>query len=366
MKLAIQTGRKGLFLNYIKRGAGDADEQLAIDTALEKDDWKIYYKYLDSVYQQIVNHPASTVKERREAEIRLEVNRLYFDYDIEPESMSDYYEDWRNQEINHYIEAKTALMNAELYEEAEEYYLTETQKKQLQEEVKVALYRIKNNVPTNEGNKKAEFLELSQNVKYIGYLCAIVLFVQIFVRDFERKNMTQLGLQPYSRKELFWSKVCSMLLISSALLFVCFLSSAILANVLYQETINDCILILEENVVQMNFYGYILLMYVLGEVEVMIAATFIIWFGIYGFSSAFTIVIGCVLFFGKFALALAANRYHIFALRFVPLVWFDWSQFLRGDILVAGTTVGLSVIGTIVIGGLLLISANRQYMRMDF
>ncbi len=348
---------------YLYKTALEPAEQKAIDQAIDTDNWKIYYQYLDSTYKKTIEEELSFG--RLDAMVQLESNQLLYKYDIIPESPSDKYTDWRNEVIYQYQYNLERLLGAE-EGEREEYYLTDVMKKDLEEEQKLLLYRLENNVPVNRENGDAENIHNAQYIRYVAYVILILLFAQIFAQEFDRKTIQQTLLLPYKREKIYLSKLFVILQAACVYMILHFLVSILSVHLLSGEKIYDQLIVLNHSIVSMNYYLYIFIEHILGILEFLFIIIVMSWFTICGFSASFVSIAGVVCCFLKFFLIYAANQFHLFFLKYVPLLWLDWQQYLDANPCIPGLSMSMGMIGSLVLFGIFFASSLYMFIHKDF
>lgn len=360
--------RVGHIGTYLFKGAGDQERQKAIDESFEAEDWRIYLRWEDQGYKRSLQNESAAPLEKLEADMMLRINQLRYDENIAPEGFSDTenYQDWRNEVLYRYWDNQDLLFYEECFPASQDSYLTPSEKKYLEQECQLDWYRVKNNVPSNLSNARANFLQYTSYMKYAIFFCMLFLFTGVFTRELETGTMRQTMLLPYSRKKIFGAKCISMVIMAGGILTAAYLISVLAAMIVYRTPVQDEVFILFDHVIQMNFYLNLLMKYFVGWLEIMMIVFFIIWFGVYGFSATFVTIAGVILYYGKFIISVIATQFHLTIVRFIPLVWFDWNQFLGEKLLVSGLSPGMCVIGSVLIGSVLLVSSMRRFSTMDF
>ena len=101
--------RVNLVKSFLYKTCDQKEEQKAIDSALSKNNWKIYYKYRLKCNKDIINSDDGLERDIEEAKLQYIIINLYFEYNIVPEGRSDIYNDWRNEEIYKYYDANMSL-----------------------------------------------------------------------------------------------------------------------------------------------------------------------------------------------------------------------------------------------------------------
>lgn len=351
---------------YLYGNAPEQEAQQAINLAMKNDDWKIYYHYLDTVWKNDLRNSDSTKMDRLEATVQLKINSLLYQYNIEPEGMADEYQDWRNEVLYQYSDILNSLLGAELYQGDEDYYLSNAERKELRQQGKFLLYRLEHNIRPNRERGAADNMTAAVYAKYFAYAVLLILFYQIFIQEFDKKTICQTLLLPCSRREIYISKFLVMLQISVLYMLLHYIVSIVLVNGLSSEKIYSQLIMVSGHVFSVNFYGYLLLQYFLGVLEIIVTSIIMTWFGICGFSGVFSVVAGIITCYSKFLIVFIANRYHLFGLCFIPTVWFDWQQFLDGKPDIPNTSAGMGIIGTLIIFTAFFISGNKIFEKRDF
>lgn len=357
--------KAGLVRYYLYGNAPEQEAQQAINLSMKNDDWKIYYHYLDTLWKKDLDNPDSTKMDRLEATVQLKINSLLYQYNIEPEGMADEYQDWRNEVLYQYSDILTSLLGAELYQGDEEYYLSNSERKELKQQGKLLLYRLEHNIRPNRERGAADNMKAAEYAKYVAYAVLLILFYQIFIQEFDKKTICQTLLLPCSRKQIYISKFLVMIQISVLFMLSHYVVSIFTVSELYSEKIYSQLIMVSGHIFSVNYYGYLLLQYFLSVLEIIVTSIIMTWFGICGFSGVFSMVVGIIICYSKFLIVLIANRYHLFVLRFLPTIWFDWQQFLDGTPNIPNTSAGMGIIGTLIIIIAFFISGYKIFEKRD-
>lgn len=347
---------------YFNPNGMDKKEYQAVKQAFDKDDWKIYYRYQDSAMREEIKNGTADW----DVTVQLKANALLYKYDIEPEGMAEEYQDWRNELVYQYQDILETLLGAELYPGEEDYYLTAQQKRALKEEEKLILYRLAHNVRPNRQWGAGDNMKAAVYARYAVYAILLMLFVQIFVQEFDKKTIYQTLLLPYSRKEIYAAKLLMMLKISVLFMLVQYAANIITVNALSAETVYDQLVTVQGHLFHVNFYVFLLLKYLAGVLEIMVTSLLMTWFGICGFSGIFSVAMGLIVCYSRFFIVFAANKFHLYGLRFVPSLWFDWQQFLEEKPDIPNTSTAMGVTGTLIILCLLIFSGKRIFQSRDY
>lgn len=302
-----------------------------------------------------------------DAMVQLNLNQLRYEYDIIPEAQSDKYNDWRNEVLYQYQNNLEMILGSELMEgEIEEYYLTDAMKKDLEKEQKLLLYRLENNVPVNREKGNAENIHNSQYIRYVAYVILILLFTQIFAQEFDRKTIQQTLLLPYKREKIYFSKLIVILQVACIYMILHFLVSILSVHFLSEEKIYNQLIVLNHSIFSMNYYLYIFIEHILGILEFLFIIIVMSWFTICGFSGSFVSIAGVVCCFFRFFLSYAANQYHLYFLKYIPLLWLDWQQYLDANPCIPGLSISMGMIGSLVFFGIFFATSLYMFRHKDF
>lgn len=343
----------------------DSARQKAIEQAMETDDWKIYYRYLDSTYKKTIE-TSEEKSEVLDAMVGLESNQLLYKYDIIPEILSDHYQDWRNEVYYQYQNNLNILLGAELMEgDSKDYYLTDAMKKDLEKKQEILLYRLEHNIPANRDHGDADNIHNAQIVRYVVYIILILLFSQIFAQEFDQKTIQQVLFLPYKREKIFISKFIVLLQIACVYMILNFLVSILSVHIFSGEMIYDQLIVLNHSIFSMNYYLYIFIEYILGILDLFFIITVMSWFTICGFGASFVSIMGVVCCFLRFFLIYAANQFHLFFLKYIPLLWLDWQQYLEASPCIPGLSMSMGIIGSLLLFGLFFASSLFMFIHKD-
>lgn len=358
--------RVNLVKSFLYKTCDQKEEQKAIDSALSKNNWKIYYKYRLKRNKDIINSDDGLERDIEEAKLQDIIINLYFEYNIVPEGRSDIYNDWRNEEIYKYYDANMSLKLYNIYYGDSDYYLSGSEIKNLKQVSRISLYRIKNNIKSNDLNNSANLYQYLLDGKYVVFLCCLLYFFKISNDKFKRKIIRTDIIVPVERKVIYFEREIMFIGMYWILSLIYWIVAFLSVSVLHGVKINDFIYIINGKVGSMNFYLYLFIMWLTAFIEIYIIQNIIRIFELYDAPITISIFVSIFLLLGKFLIKEAAHRFHLYVLKYIPVVWFDWGQFVGNQPYVSGTKAGLCIIGSCLIVILCVLHSYKVFEQKSF
>lgn len=358
--------RVNLVKSFLYKTCDQKEEQKAIDSALSKNNWKIYYKYRLKCNKDIINSDDGLERDVEEAKLQDIIINLYFKYNIVPEGRSDIYNDWRNEEIYKYYDANMSLKLYNIYYGDSDYYLSGSEIKNLKQVSRISMYRIKNNIKSNDLNNSANLYQYLLDGKYVVFLCCLLYFFKISNDKFKRKIIRTDIIVPVERKVIYFEREIMFIGMYWILSLIYWIVAFLTVSVLHGVKINDFIYIINGKVGSMNFYLYLFIMWLTAFIEIYIIQNIIRIFELYDAPITISIFVSIFLLLGKFLIKEAAHRFHLYVLKYIPVVWFDWGQFVGNQPYVSGTKAVLCIIGSSLIVILCVLHSYKVFEKKSF
>lgn len=207
-----------LYLQYTKA----ADD---IYAAVDRDDLIGYY---DICMRILGLQNAEGDYEKATVEAEKAVLQLRIDKKIPVISrFSDYrttQEDWQNETLNALF---NDIYNLKMNRNNQGMQLSDEERRQLEGEIEVNTYRIKNDKPPVEANSLYGFLSVSSSLVSFISLFIIIIAATMMASEYSQGTIKLMLISPYKRWKLFYAKLTTVFLVSLLLLVILFASSVL-------------------------------------------------------------------------------------------------------------------------------------------
>lgn len=296
-----------------------------------KKQWQEYY---ESLKEELLFENGENIGDD------LEEITMRLDYDISPEKKEN---NWKNECLSNYFSNKTQISFQQTLDsmEREEQKICDYEK-----ENREILYRLKNNIQSNDEVSLANYLLKIINFDWMFILVSIMLTIICVCQEYTYDTWKNVLTQNLNRRKVLLSKLAALMIISALLLVVYMLISIAVGSVFYGSEIHDAIIQVKDIDINMNYYIYCFLRYCLIYAECIVVSIITIVASIILKKSMAVMGVMTIIEFGIPQVAIKmyeTNRITVF--KYVPTLCYDLSQYLEKQTVVWGMTFsyGLAV-----------------------
>ena len=312
----------------------NSEEAKKLRTLIEQDDWKSYFKRQDEERKKELSYQDIKPYEYDQIKLDLYISELRYKYNVKPNLGSE----WKNDLIIKYSGLKSDLLGYKYFPYSKEYKLTQEQKKEKENEAKMYLYRIKNNLKDNDQISYAGYLSLYTVASKVLLVFIVFLFAYIFYLEYKNNTIKQLMISRYSRTKIFISKLLSICAAAFIFVLLQLLISLIVGSLFYSGNLHPKLIVVNDSVVSLNYIAYLFIKYFLIYINILCYAFFALMITIIVKSAIFGISIAlCMTFLINPLLEYLSKNYSFTFVKYLPSISFDLMQFLDGKVFIPGT-----------------------------
>lgn len=218
--------------------------------------------------------------------------------------------------------------------------LTTKEKERLENEIKIAEYRLKNNVEPPASDSTASFLESSVNALSLISLFGVIVAAGIVSFEFGTGTIKMLLTRPIARWKILLSKLITTFLFTILLTTVGFALSALLGYVFF-DSAGTSLTIQDGKVTEVNLIGQTLYSYLLSYGDISMSIFFAFMLGTLFSSSSLAIGLTLFITFTSATLVALLQKYE-----FIKYFWFsvtDLNGIEKGYTILPDLTIGFAL-----------------------
>lgn len=341
--------RSSIVSSYIEALNGD-DAELAgyFKTIIENDDWREYYKYSikyhEDMFESIPNSKASRL-------ITIDKFELALKYNIKPTEKKDD----ANKQLIMYIQNMSQLIDNELSPNSELYYLSDNQIKALESENKILLYKMEHKIAQTDIISIENYMfKVSEYLIFIVAIISVIISATSIAGEYTLGTIKNLLIMPCRRKEIIFSKIIVISISVLVMTLLLMVSSMISGLIAFGEPSAPKLFVSNDDILEINYYKYILLRFLFGYIKIMMYSLTAFTLSQIARSSNIIIALISVLIVSLNPLiAYLSSEYRFTGLKWLPMISFDFNQFLEHTVIAQGLTLPMAI-GVVIITFLLL------------
>lgn len=218
--------------------------------------------------------------------------------------------------------------------------LTTKEKERLENEIKIAEYRLKNNVEPPASDSTASFLESSVSALSLISLFGVIVAAGIVSFEFGTGTIKMLLTRPIARWKILLSKLITTFLFTILLTTVGFALSALLGYVFF-DSVGTSLTIQDGKVTEVNLIGQTLYSYLLSYGDISMSIFFAFMLGTLFSSSSLAIGLTLFITFTSATLVALLQKYE-----FIKYFWFsvtDLNGIEKGYTILPDLTIGFAL-----------------------
>lgn len=218
--------------------------------------------------------------------------------------------------------------------------LTTKEKERLENEIKIAEYRLKNNVEPPTSDSTASFLESSVSALSLISLFGVIVAAGIVSFEFGTGTIKMLLTRPIARWKILLSKLITTFLFTILLTTVGFALSALLGYVFF-DSAGTSLTIQDGKVTEVNLIGQTLYSYLLSYGDISMSIFFAFMLGTLFSSSSLAIGLTLFITFTSATLVALLQKYE-----FIKYFWFsvtDLNGIEKGYTILPDLTIGFAL-----------------------
>lgn len=218
--------------------------------------------------------------------------------------------------------------------------LTTKEKERLENEIKIAEYRLENNVEPPASDSTASFLESSVSALSLISLFGVIVAAGIVSFEFGTGTIKMLLTRPIARWKILLSKLITTFLFTILLTTVGFALSALLGYVFF-DSAGTSLTIQDGKVTEVNLIGQTLYSYLLSYGDISMSIFFAFMLGTLFSSSSLAIGLTLFITFTSATLVALLQKYE-----FIKYFWFsvtDLNGIEKGYTILPDLTIGFAL-----------------------
>lgn len=236
---------------------------------------------------------------------------------------------------------RVAEQQAYLTAQLESPNLDEDAKKQIEDDLAVADYRLANDIAPFEMDTREQNIMDSHSFLSLVLMFAVIAAASIVASEFSQGTIKMLLSRPVKRWKILTSKYVTTLLYALVLTIIAFLSN-IIASYLFFDVGNGVMLdVRGGEVVEVSYWGRVLALYGLQFIGVMVFTTFAFMLGSVFRTSSLAIGLSIFLLFTGPTMVYFLSKYEI--VKYILFTHTDMTGYLTGNVFIPGITWPLSV-----------------------
>ena len=217
-----------------------------------------------------------------------------------------------------------------------------TSKKQLEKELAISEYRLDKNVAPMDPSGREQSVYDSHVMLSLVILFSVIVAASIVASEFSQGTIKMLLSRPVKRWKILTSKYLTTLLFAFVLTIIAFVSTMIASYLFYDASGGSILDYQNGSVVEVSYWGRVLVLYALQFVGVIIYTTFAFMIGSVFRSSSLAIGLSIFLLFVGPNIVFFLSKYE-----FVKYIFFthtDLTGYITGNLFVQGMTWTLSLV----------------------
>ena len=241
--------------------------------------------------------------------------------------------------------------------------LDDEQKEQVEEELAITEYRLKNDfAPLDPKGTESYLLDSHLMMSFIT-LFVVIVAAGIVASEFSQGTIKMLLSRPVKRWKILTSKFAATILYAVLLTLVTFLTTVIVSYLFFDTTGGGLLDFNDGNVVEVSYWGRVLTLYGLQFIGVCIYATFAFMIGSVFRSSSLAIGLSIFLLFMGPNVVYFLSRYEIS--KYILFAHTDLTGHITGQLLVSGITMPFSIAVLAVYVLVFLIVSYWSFVKRD-
>ena len=238
-----------------------------------------------------------------------------------------------------------------------------TSKKQLEKELAISEYRLDKNLEPMDPTGREQSVLDSHVMLSLVILFSVIVAASIVASEFSQGTIKMLLSRPVKRWKILTSKYLTTLLFAFLLTIIAFVSTMI-ASYLFYDSSGGAILDYQNgSVVEVSYWGRVLVLYVLQFVGVIVYTTFAFMIGSVFRSSALAIGLSIFLLFVGPNIVFFLSKYEI--AKYIIFTHTDLTGYITGNLFVPGMTWTLSLVVLTVYMFLFLVISFWSFTKRD-
>lgn len=238
-------------------------------------------------------------------------------------------------------EERVAEQQANLTAQLENPNLDAKARKQVEEDLAVAEYRLANDIAPFEMDTREQNIMDSHSFLSLVLMFAVIAAASIVASEFSQGTIKMLLSRPVKRWKILTSKYLTTLLYALVLTIIAFVSN-IIAGYLFFDAGNGAMLdVRGGEVVEASYWGRVLALYGLQFIGVVVFTTFAFMLGSVFRTSSLAIGLSIFLLFTGPTMVYFLSKYEI--VKYILFTHTDMTGYLTGNVFIPGLTWPLSV-----------------------
>lgn len=210
--------------------------------------------------------------------------------------------DWR---------AQTESERAELTAQLADPDLSASRKSELEDELKVAEYRLAEDAAPHESYSREQLIKDSSGIASLGMLFAIIVAAGIVATEFSDGTIKMLLARPVKRWKVMTSKFAATVLFGALLMLIGFLTSVVMSYILFSPDGGTELAVRGGEVSEISIWSPALYYLLLGFVNIVVYTTFAFMIGSVFRSGALAIGLSLFIYFSGNTVSMLLSRYEI-------------------------------------------------------
>ena len=219
--------------------------------------------------------------------------------------------------------------------------LDDATKEQLEEDLALTEYRLKNDFAPLDSNGTEGYLLDSHGMLSFITLFVVIVAASIVATEFSQGTIKMLLSRPVKRWKILTSKFVTTILYAILLTIVAFVTTVIVSYLFFDASGGGILDFNNGNVVEVSYWGRVVTLYGLQFIGILIYATFAFMIGSVFRSSSLAIGLSIFLLFMGPNVVFFLSRYEI--TKYILFTHTDLTGHITGNLLVQGITMPFSI-----------------------
>lgn len=241
--------------------------------------------------------------------------------------------------------------------------IADATKKQLEKDLAISEYRVEKDLEPMDPTGREQSILDSNVMLSLVVLLSVIAAASIVASEFSQGTIKMLLSRPVKRWKILTSKYLTTLLFALVLTMISFVASLIAGYLFYDSSGGGILDYRNGAVVEVSYWGRVLVLYALQFVGVIIYTTFAFTIGSVFRSSSLAIGLSIFLLFVGTPIVLFLSKYEI--AKYILFTHTDLTGYITGELFVPGMTWTLSLVVLTVYMLLFLVISFWSFTKRD-